>query len=495
MTNKIIDLDLCRLVVENETIKKANAKLWTPYLDRKLNEYVVVYNFNYYEIANKFQDIIILPIKYDFTEEEIRKHWSFLYCCRKINFVPEETYYSNLKNKYKQIDYAVKNYKPIKLSEDTSQHKPIEIQESSIENNISNDTPIVDTNNEDESPSKKVPESVEEAASNIVEKTQIFNKIENKNLTKQEKKYEITPEDELRYDSIIKNIKTDKEEDFPISIKTTNQQENSLNDLSTSKDFDNTINNSKNFDEFVKENDSLNKEYQKINKYFEFAVKGINHFLPKIVNPEGTNEQTLEENKESSYIVETSIKINKLIEDSLKTNTPEALKEKIDTQEKLMDDNLIIEYGNEENDPLYDYYKEEHVENKDFDQTKIKENEKRLELFRQYMFNNNNTDSTNILENIINIISNNNLDEVRIVNDNEINETFECSKPVSDIYSITNSQLYSEQNSNNNSQFINDSQIDKTASKTILYRGIPLKETKHQDNYYENDDSYIEDNN
>lgn len=103
--NLTISTNLFYEFINKPDILKSNARLWNSFLDKRLHEFVIIHNFDFYEIANRFQNVVVQPLKYYFNEDEIRKHWSFLYACRKINFVPEDTYYKNLKNKY---DFEIK---------------------------------------------------------------------------------------------------------------------------------------------------------------------------------------------------------------------------------------------------------------------------------------------------------------------------------------------------------------------------------------------------
>ena len=62
-------------------------------------DYVIIYNFNFSIIAEKFQELIAFPLKYDFTEDEIRKHWAFLHAARQLDIEIDNAYYNELKEK------------------------------------------------------------------------------------------------------------------------------------------------------------------------------------------------------------------------------------------------------------------------------------------------------------------------------------------------------------------------------------------------------------
>ena len=74
----------CNRTINNVSIQISNSKIWTFFLDNKLRDFVIEYNFNFADIANRFQEFIAYPYKYDFTEEEIRKHWAFLHSSRYL---------------------------------------------------------------------------------------------------------------------------------------------------------------------------------------------------------------------------------------------------------------------------------------------------------------------------------------------------------------------------------------------------------------------------
>ena len=64
----------------------------------------------------------------------------------------------------------------------------------------------------------------------------------------------------------------------------------------------------------------------------------------------------------------------------------------------------------------------------------------------------------------------------------EYNETIDCSR---------NSFITSNENSNNNSVYLSNNEIDKQDKKVYYYRGIQMKDKEEYD--YDKDDSYIED--
>lgn len=90
--------------------------------------------------------------------------------------------------------------------------------------------------------------------------------------------------------------------------------------------------------------------------------------------------------------------------------------------------------------------------------------------------------SDNLLENIMRLINTEENNTIRIRTDEEYNETIDCSR---------NSFITSNENSNNNSVYLSNNEIDKQDKKVYYYRGIQMKDKEEYD--YDKDDSYIED--
>ena len=89
--------------VDYDRVLEGNLLLWTEYLDNCLKDYVIRYNFNFFEVANRFHEFISFPYKYDFSEEECRFHWSFLHAARALNLVVDDEFYKKLKEKHKDF--------------------------------------------------------------------------------------------------------------------------------------------------------------------------------------------------------------------------------------------------------------------------------------------------------------------------------------------------------------------------------------------------------
>ena len=87
-------------IIDNLKVKQQNGRLWTPYHDMQLYEYVIKYNFNFYQISNAFQKLCINDKKYEYSEDAVRLHWAFLHAMRNFDQTPDEAYYQRMKLQY-----------------------------------------------------------------------------------------------------------------------------------------------------------------------------------------------------------------------------------------------------------------------------------------------------------------------------------------------------------------------------------------------------------
>lgn len=401
--NLQISTNLFYEFINKPDILKSNAKLWNSFLDKRLHEFVIIHNFDFYEISNRFQSVVVQPLKYYFNEDEIRKHWSFLYACRKINFVPEDTYYKNLKTKY---DFEIKpqNFGEIRVNNSSSSNEIFEeLKEiGDLYNNIRNrnceNKMIIEENEEDVpelemnvNPNKykendydkstysaKVVEPIDnnkfdgklnlekksEEKTNIsLDNSSKNNQISNKDKDKEndnnyESKLFYTPEyrplsvknEKVENNTTKKEPKvnksksmvhynedSDEDEIFPINFEKApmnNNYNSSMdnhfqNNYEEYSDYDYSFQKTKNFDDFVKENEKLKKQYEDINKYFTFAMKGISHLIPKMMEDTSninTSTNKIEdaeiditiEDKEKQYFLEVGKKINDYVQEAVR---------------------------------------------------------------------------------------------------------------------------------------------------------------------------------
>lgn len=141
-----------------------------------------------------------------------------------------------------------------------------------------------------------------------------------------------------------KKTEIKKEDEFPISKKIgpsydddkKSQTSEQLSEASveefrarqkkgkTMEGFATDINKTKNIDDFIQENPELKKQYDNLNKYYDFALKSLKYLIPKFVD--GKEEETrikllIIENEqdisESRYIERTTMRINNLIAETV----------------------------------------------------------------------------------------------------------------------------------------------------------------------------------
>lgn len=380
---------MCKKTVENQKILESNAKLWTEFLDNQLKDFVILYNFNFYEVANRFHEFISFPHKYEFNEDEIRRHWAFIHAGRYLKMTVDEDYYDALKVKYKiylqekKIEIDQSEIKEKELAQEIQRQKEIDKIKYERYNLITVLPP-----GEKEEP-KKDNEIIKKE--NETEKEEIEEKVDTNfpKRTIESKKDEIAFDDkdkeedevinslfsnkintENKIDDINKQHILNKEEDlddydntlFPINTKQSFYNKSNLdfsdtnltntnaemteeerlayrkNILSHYK-LDKELENTKNMDDYIKEDDKLREQYENLNTYYNFAVKSLNYFIPKFgeglklkeeindgneIPTQTQTENTQEINEdldfEKNYITKTSDKINKLFYDSVILN-------------------------------------------------------------------------------------------------------------------------------------------------------------------------------
>ena len=122
-------------VIDNIKVKQQNGRLWTPYHDMQLYEYVIKYKFNFYEISNAFQRLCINEKKYEYSEDAVRLHWAFLHAMRHFEQTPDEAYYQRMKLQYdKEKPKTFKKRVEEKEKEKLSEEEDIKRMEKEFEN-------------------------------------------------------------------------------------------------------------------------------------------------------------------------------------------------------------------------------------------------------------------------------------------------------------------------------------------------------------------------
>lgn len=397
---------ICNKIVENEKIIENNAKFWTLYLDNQLREFVILYNFNFFEVANRFHGFISIDKRYEFNENEIRRHWSFLHSMRYLNLVVDNDYYSQLKKRFnieeemkvkqvieeenrrkeelkekkrrdeeeeekrnqdniQKVKYERFNLITIDTNMDRLNQNAIDkekeemekinskdytnIQESSKDNSTQGNTEspsegnIIDTN---KNSINLITESncLEKSANDFFESDDFINGIlkrENKllenNLTNIKDNNEIVEsyEDNLFpintcSKSLIdsKVVGLDKTSSNNSQVIKFNQQ----NMISSHKLLDEgfigmerDLENTSSFDDLIRDDNKLKEQYENLDTYYNFAVKSLNYFIPKLgkglndkENPANAPVINEVNNFQDDVIKKTSFKINQLLMDSVK---------------------------------------------------------------------------------------------------------------------------------------------------------------------------------
>jgi len=99
MNNSEEYFELANKILHSEKVIEGNINLWTTYLDECLKQFVILCNFNFFDIASKFHSFISFPYKYDFSEDEIRRHWAFLHAARVKKITIDEDYYTLIRSR------------------------------------------------------------------------------------------------------------------------------------------------------------------------------------------------------------------------------------------------------------------------------------------------------------------------------------------------------------------------------------------------------------
>ncbi len=130
MNNSDEYYDITNKLLQSEKVIEGNINLWTTYLDECLTDFVILYNFNFFDIASKFHNFISFPYKYEFSEDEVKRHWAFLHAARVKNITIDEDYYELIrsrKNKLLQMSKETKD--KLVTGDEMEDSTPVESQE------------------------------------------------------------------------------------------------------------------------------------------------------------------------------------------------------------------------------------------------------------------------------------------------------------------------------------------------------------------------------
>ena len=305
-------------VIDNIKVKQQNGRLWTPYHDMQLYEYVIKYKFNFYEISNAFQRLCTNDKKYEYSEDAVRLHWAFLHAMRHFDQTPDEAYYQRMKLQYdKEKPKTFKKRVEEKEKEKLTEEEDIKKMKEEFEKMMKEKN---EENNKD----------------NIIE-----NNIDNNNTTK----VELDKKEEEEVDKLINETKRKKEEE--------NIEEEKNNNDKEEKDINQENNENDNKEEKNDEKKEDNKLYDE-NDEPEYIKQLFNKTIPQEILDKLNKDQG---------------KYNSSPEKETKKDNPSPLKNEINT-ESSSNPNQTLQ--NSEQSPKKEINTQINIENEDDDLFPIK---------------------------------------------------------------------------------------------------------------------------
>ena len=218
-------------VIDDIKVKQQNGRLWTPYHDMQLYEYVIKYNFNFYEISNAFQRLCINEKKYEYSEDAVRLHWAFLHAMRHFEQTPDEAYYQRMKLQYdKEKPKTFKKRVEEKEKEKLSEEEDIKRMKEEFENMMKEK---YDKNEDNEKNKLKEENKINKVELDVKEKEEvdeIINETKRKK-EEQEEKEEQQEKEEKDKDETIDKLKDIKENDINNNKEKKSEENNENNKL------------------------------------------------------------------------------------------------------------------------------------------------------------------------------------------------------------------------------------------------------------------------
>jgi len=294
----------------------------------------------------------------------------------------------------------------------------------------------------------------------------------------------------------INDVSIDKHTYFPINTKKNKIANDNISDNSIDKSqqktensvdmhqmdkpklstdgFSSEINKTKNMDQFINENPELKKQYDNLNKYYDFTLKSLKFIVPKFNKNKEDNISGNENNDntnnfdelESKYIHNTTLKINNLISETINTNS---LNQNENDDEKF--------YSIEENyNPI-------------LNAPMTEEQRDRLNKFKNFLVKDvKNSSTQDLLQNIANVIQDSYTEEIQKRNE-------EQSK-LKEIEIVDEIKI--KENNNNIQQTVNlevkmDNNNQDKNKYQFYYRGIlcssdkPMNKKENSDNSKDSD--------
>ena len=313
-------------VIDNIKVKQQNGRLWTPYHDMQLYEYVIKYKFNFYEISNAFQRLCTNDKKYEYSEDAVRLHWAFLHSMRHFGQTPDEAYYQRMKLQYdkekpKTFKKRVEEKEEIKLSEEEDVKRMKQEFDKMMKDKYGKDyQDVIEGNKKGNAISNNNEENKKDNINinnNIIENNEI--------------KVELDKKEKEEVEQIINETKRKKEEEENLENNKENVQTNEKN-----KEDDNNKDNKENKEEKNEENKLYDEadEPEFIKQLFNKQIP--QEILDKLNKDEEKYNKTQE--KSNSETEKISVSISKKIDINQESSN---INQKIETK-------IIIE--NEEED-------------------------------------------------------------------------------------------------------------------------------------------------
>lgn len=475
-----IDFSIKQILLNPKVIEH-NGKLWSVYHDTQLFEYVIKYNFNFFKIANSFQNVSNHPEKYSYNEDAVRLHWSFLHAMRYTTQDANEAYYNEMKLKYEQKKKTFKEVKKIIPQPLLSEEEELKRRQESIEKSQEDRYQLIGKPKKQE-PQK--PEKTKEEKEAELKKEEEELTIENpiKEIKIEENKIELKKDD--NEDDYIKKLfsknipieikeklmkdkeKYKKEEEidedqnlFPIKTIRNESEENNEDEILNTQSIESQLKGTKNIDDFIEENKDLKKQYDQLNTYYNFAVKSLNHIVHKTDNDE--------DSLEGRIINKTNEKLNELILGPMMTQAKEEF-----TLEKF---NHKINGNDNDDDTDNDSNQLSHYDNYMKQHPLDQDQNSKVEKFKKYLFSSaENMSTMDLFDKISNIIEQTKLEEIQSRNEEEEKRL----NP--NIIENTLNQLNLQMNYNNNNNINEDNKSEITKEQSLFESNC--NQTNNNDN-------------
>jgi hypothetical protein len=317
---------ICKNLLENENIVLSNYKLWSSDLDDWLKDWVIIFNFNFSKIAERFQDTISYPLKYDYTEDQIRKHWAFIHAARSLEIPIDYSYYDDLKKskdvfndkeklreeeKIKELEKEIESEKFIGKDSVIVPNKIIAVEEEvntmmpkeTSQEKLNTIKPEIEITDKISSTNEECPVK-DSLSDNVLEETKTELKFDEEDETINalfKKKEKVDTNLAKEVESIKNKLKENDEANFPINPT---EKSETLHFTQMEHDLMNTCD----LDDYVSHNDNLKEEYDRLSKFQDFTLKSLNYLMPRM-GQAPAEEPNLEDMNDNIKLEDTKNKL------------------------------------------------------------------------------------------------------------------------------------------------------------------------------------------